>query len=1105
VNPVPSGGVVCVLFTDLVGSTELMSRLGDVAFDALRGEHFARMREAAARGGGVEVKNTGDGILVTFSSAVQALRAAVAMQQATLSQGKRAGVDLSLRVGLSLGEATFEDGDVFGTPVVEAARLVVAARPGQILASAVTRMVAGSRAPTSFSDLGALELKGLPEPLPACEVAWEPLADERLPLPVLLAQTGRVFVGRDGELERLRQLWKETQAGERRLSLLGGEPGVGKTRLAAELAAAVQAEGATVLAGRCDEDLGVPYQPFVEALRAFVAHTPETELASRLGRHGGELARLLPELAEQAPGLSPPLRSDPETERYRLFDAVTAWLRAVSVETPVLLVLDDLQWAAKPTLLLLRHVLQADEPMRLLMLATYRDTELSRTHPLTELLADLRRLSGVERIPLAGLDSSGVAAYMAEAAGHDLDEDDWVLARAIHSETEGNPFFVGEVLRHLREIGAVIHRDGRWGATTSIEELGIPEGIREVVGRRLSRLSETVNRVLTLAAVIGLEFELPVLQTVAGLDEDFLLGALDEAIAARLVVEVPGPAARHRFAHSLVRTTLYDELSGARRTALHRKVAEAIEAVHAARLDDHLTALAHHYARAAAPAAETAKAVAYASRAGDRALAQLAHDEAAAYYHQALELVEADVSVEPDDARRLGLLLSLGEAQRRAGDPAYRQTLLDAARLAEEQGDAESLARAALANSRGVLMSAHGLVDRERVATLEAALEALGQGDDPTRARLLATLGLELIYAGDGERCVDLSDQALAIARRLDEPSTLAQVLQVRYYSIFSPATLAQRLADTNELLAVAERLGDPATTAWARWLRWRAAMEVGDIELAEHELGLVEGIAAELGRPTLRWYVAFSRTSLLLVAGRIGESERLAVEASALAEATGQADALIFVSCQLFGVRREQDRLDEVLDLWVEVDDRYGGVPSMRAMLACIYAELDRPEQAQPLFEELADSGFGDDATDRFRLLTLSAAVAVAAFLGDRPRASVLHHLLVPYADQIAGVAALWLGSVAHYLGLLATTLGRFDEAEERFAAAEATHDRIGAPIWLARTRLEWARMLVSRRGPGDAERARGLLDQALATATELGLGWVEREARQVLVEAGD
>ncbi|HEX9530734.1 MAG TPA: AAA family ATPase, partial [Acidimicrobiales bacterium] len=519
-----------VLFTDLVGSTELRSRLGENAADVLRHQHDALVAGAVKASRGQVVKNLGDGVMATFVGASDAVGAAVAIQQAIGRHNRSGAAVLEVRIGISVGDVVFEADDCFGTPVIEAARLCGAAAGGQILASELVRWLARS-SEEKFTPIGSLELKGLPEPIPAVQVGWEPLPESSVPLPTFLTDIGRIFVGRDGELERLGQLWKEAMAGELRVALLAGEPGVGKTRLAAELARKAHDEGAAVLAGRCDEDLGVPYQPFVEALRHFVDHAPA--LPGRLGRYGGELARLVPELSERVPGLPAPLRSDPETERYRLFDGVASWLAAASVDEPVLLVLDDLQWAAKPTLMLLRHVVRAGGG-RVLVLGIYRDSELTHEHPLLEVVPDLRRQGGVERLSLTGLDDVGVAAFVEQASGRALDEANLALAQAIYEETEGNPFFVREVLRHLTETGAVERRDGAWTTRVPIDQLGIPEGVREVVGHRLSRLSHDTNHALRIAAVVGPEFELGVVQAAGDLGEETLLSALEEAAAARL-------------------------------------------------------------------------------------------------------------------------------------------------------------------------------------------------------------------------------------------------------------------------------------------------------------------------------------------------------------------------------------------------------------------------------------------------------------------------------------------------------------------------------------------------------------------------------------------
>ncbi len=420
-------------------------------------------------------------------------------------------------------------------------------------------------------------------------------------------------------------------------------------------------------------------------------------------------------------GLPSPLRSDPEIERYRLFEAMASWLGAASADEVLLVVLDDLHWATQPTLLLLRHVVRATFPARLLIVGTYRHTELNPAHSLVNLLADLRRDPGVERLLLEGLDEAEVMALL-EATGHPLGENARGLARALRAHTEGNPFFVGELVRHAVESETL----GREG-DGNFEHLSVPEGVHEVVLRRLGRLSEAANQALVTAAVVGAEFDLTVLAVVTGLDEEPMAEALEQAMAAGLVKEVAGANLRFRFRHQLLRASLYSSLSTARRLRLHRRVGEAIEALYRSRLDEHLPALAHHFAQAAT-GGEAATAVGYTWRAGDRALAQLAHDQAAELYTMALELFDSS-ELAGDTLRRCDLLIALGEAQRRAAHPAHRQTLLEAAAVAQEIGDVDRLAAAALANARTIGPAAE--VDHERVAVLTAALEAIGDHDSP--------------------------------------------------------------------------------------------------------------------------------------------------------------------------------------------------------------------------------------------------------------------------------------------------------------------------------------------------------------------------------------
>ncbi|MDP8932211.1 MAG: AAA family ATPase [Actinomycetota bacterium] len=908
-------------------------------------------------------------------------------------------------------------------------------------------------------------------------------------------------MGRGTEREILTRAWKEAATAARRVALVAGEPGIGKTRLAAEVASCLHAdEAAGVLYGRCDEDLGVPYQPFVEALQHFARCTPGVDLPSRLGRYGGDLVRLVPELAGSCSDLSPPLRSDPETERYRLFDAVAGWLSKASMEAPILLVVDDLQWATKPSLLLLRHVVRSPEPMRLLVVGTYRDTEVPASHPLAELLADLRTQEGVVRLALSGLDESGVVDYVEATAGRELDDDERGLARAIHAPTEGNPFFVGEVLRHLAETGAVSRRDGRWRAAGSIDDLGIPEGVREVITRRLTRLSDAANEVLILAAVAGDEFELALLEAASCLDDDSLLAGLEEATSARLVVELAGTPLHYRFAHALVRTTLYQALPGARRARFHRRIGEALETTYGNEVGDHLPALAHHFGRASGRREVVTKAIEYAARAGDRALAQLAHDEAARYYAQALALLD-EVATSDDGARRQQLLIALGDAQRRAGDPRHRDTLLDAARLARQRQDGDALARAALASSRGILPSFSATVDEDQVAVFEAALAANGSADTTVRARLLAALALELVFAPDIERRLTLSDEALTLARRLDDSATLAAVLLPRYPTVpWSP--LPERAANAEEAIRLTRALQDPAAESRALSLRFRAAMEAGDVAEAERCFRDNEGLVAGLGEPGLQWVVAVQRAGRALLAGRFDEAEQSARAAFALGEAAGQLDAQLFFAVELFALRFEQARTGELADLLDRIAVTYPRSPIFQPMAAVAKCEAGRYEEACASLHQEAADAFRRVTVDVTWLAGLCLFGDLAAALQDGLHAATLVDLLAPHASSCPTLAhgGIVLGSTSHHLGLLMTTLGDHEAAEAHFVAAAETHARIGAPAWLARTHLEWARMLLTRRQPGDAERARELLGQALSTARELGLANVERRAIEVL-----
>jgi class 3 adenylate cyclase len=511
---------VAILFTDIVGSTEWSQRLSAEVADEVRRGHFAVLRQAIADTGGTEVKNLGDGVMVVFASSSAALDCGVAMQQLVEQANRGSAESIGLRVGISGGEVDREEDDYFGDPVVEAARLCARCDSGQVLASDIVPAMAGRRSRTNHRPLGELELKGLPDPIATVEVLWEPVAGVAggVPLPDRLAvRPGVGVVGRDGELQMFADGFKRVSSdGVRELVLVSGEAGLGKTTFVAEAARTAFDQGACVLLGRCEEDLATPYQLFAKALTHYVTHAPEEQLVAHTDVYGSELQRLVPALGQRLPGLPRSTDTDPETERYLLFAALVGLFAAMSQEQPVVLVLDDLQWADAGSLQLLRHLMSQDQKMRLLVVGTYRDNELSRAHPLLDTLGALRRRDGVSRIELRGFDDAGVVAFLEAAGGQTLDDAGMGLAMSVYRETDGNPFFVSEVLRHLVDTGAIYcDTDGRWAGAEGLEGVILPDSLREVIGARVGRLGEGAQRALSLAAVIGRDFELDVLARVA--------------------------------------------------------------------------------------------------------------------------------------------------------------------------------------------------------------------------------------------------------------------------------------------------------------------------------------------------------------------------------------------------------------------------------------------------------------------------------------------------------------------------------------------------------------------------------------------------------------
>ncbi len=885
-----------------------------------------------------------------------------------------------------------------------------------------------------------------------------------------------VFVGRERELAELGRVLENALTGRGGVALVAGEPGIGKSKLATELVRLAQSKGARVLIGRCWEAGGAPaYWPWVQSMRLYIRDSEPDELRAQLNLGTAALAQLLPELHELYPDLPEPPALESEGARFRLFEAVSSFLRAASRDRPLLIVLDDLHAADEPSLLLLRFVAREIEDSRLLLVCAFRDVDPALQDPLSGTLADLAREGWTTRLGLTGLTEPDVAEYLELTTGTRPSP---ALVRAIAAETEGNPLFVTEVVRLLEAEGPLTEGD---------LSRRIPPGVRAVIGQRVARLSEPCRRLLVGASVLGRELELDVLGRLSDLERDELLDRLDEAMTERVMSVVPGSPGQLRFGHALIRDTLYDELTPARRLQLHRQAGAALESAHSADVDSHLTELAHHFV-AAAPAGQTEKAVEYAGRAGDRAAAQLAYEEAARLYELALTLVDEPVE-------RGALLLSLGRARVRAGDtPASKRAFREAAELADSGGETRQLVQAAL--EYGV--AGAGIIwdvsrdDEYLVPLLDRALEALGDADDRLRVRLLGRLaGGPLRDASfPPERRRALSTEALEIAHRLGDPATVAYALESYILSHHSPPHTPKQLELATELVEVAEQAGDKERLLHAHDERFDSLLELGDADGARAELEIMEALAQQLRTPPTDWLVQTERAMMALLEGRFADAEVELAEAFESGQRALGWNAEVVYGLQLYGLRREQGRLEEMEDLVRRSAAAYPTYWIWRCILAHLAAALGQEAEALETFDGLAANDFAALPFDEEWLVSMCVLAQTVSALGDGPRAALVYPRLQPYGDRVAvSYPEVTTGSIARDLGLLAATMGRRDDAVRHFEHALEANERIGARPWLAHTRRDLARALDSRGAAGDQELARALRAQALAAYRELGI----------------
>jgi hypothetical protein len=1009
--------------------------------------------------------------MVAFASTADAVRCAVAMQQAAAQQR---GERLAIRVGMNVGEVLQQKtgSGYFGTPVVVARRLCDQAAAGQILCSQAVSLLLVGRAAFAFRELGAVELKGIAEKVGVYEVEYE-----AEPAAGLFVQAP--FVGRRSEMARLEARLEQARSGNGAVVMVVGEPGIGKTRTLEEFSAHARQQGARVVWGRCYEGEGAPpFGPFAEAVTDYAKALPPEELEKDLASYGPALSVLAPLLRSWLPDLPAPVPLQPDEERWRLLDAVTQFFLAASQRAPIVLVLDDLHWSDAGTVAMMRHTARFAARGRILIVGAYRDVELDRQHPLADALGALRREATYERIVLHGLGEGEVSELLQAIASQEVPA---VLVRALHAETEGNPFFLREVLLHLAEEGKLYRSEGRWRSDYSVEELGIPEGVREVIGRRLSRLSKEANRLLAAASGSAGAFHLGVAAGAAALEENVALDALDEALGAQLLRATGDPEV-YDFTHALIRHTLYGELSPARQVRLHRRLAEEMERVYTDRAE-HAGEIARQWHRSSAiQGAE--RGVPHCLTAADAAEKAAAYEEAAGFLTMALDLLPED------DARRARLLARRGLAL------AWTLRPEDAVTVASEAGEL-------LAVAEGHDPAADYLAE---------AANAVSSANLSPLAWRLSSQGLRHIGARR-----DLTWALLMhfdLLRRMAEdrelpgiPLVAPESEEMHQVALRSPEWL-RRAPDE---FAV-ERIAKPRSRAEVLALPYCSPMRLG-FEAGEYRRAVSEAtefVARALAHGRLASAALgcglCARPQLAL--GELAEADQWHARGVELAERIGNPP---FIVVQLAGAPFDRVRV------------RGEGFAEY---LASVQALRGRPSpENRWVYAALLAAGAYLAAEGGLRELALRLAGAALPAL-ERAPGWEWNYLFVMFWT----VAACWELDYAKHAALLernlrtkslscdfrsvntdarlalaltCALLGRFDEATHWFAEARVVLEEQGARPLRAITDFEEARMYIRRGAAGDRERALALLDAARGPFESIGMpGWLRRveELRQQL-----
>jgi tetratricopeptide (TPR) repeat protein len=903
-------------------------------------------------------------------------------------------------------------------------------------------------------------------------VANHPSGAETVPANEAIAENPmyrRTFVGREQELRQLQRAFDAALSGQGSLIAVVGEPGIGKTALCEQISTYAAVRGGKTLVGHCYEEgsLSLPYLPFIEALRTYVLARDPDGLKQDLGSGAAEVARIVSEVRDRVTVELRQSSPDPDEDRWRLYQALSGFLHNASSVQPLLVILEDLHWADRGTIDLLVFLSRQLAGARLLVVGNYRDVEVDRAHPLSGALGELRRGSTFQRIPLRGLTADEVQRMMGAVAGQEVT---WSLAEAVHRQTEGNPLFVQEVLRYLAEEGLVTRADGRWQRAANMPlELQIPEGLRDVIGKRLSRLSPECNRVLAVAAVIGRDFALETLRALATVPEEALVEALEQAVHIGVLEEQTaiGGSVRYRFSHAFFRQTLYEEMIAPRRLRLHQEVARAIEAQYASRLPDHAVELAEHFGQST-DHADLVKAVTYSVLAAERAMAVYAHGEAARLLDHALKVQEV---VDPGDAaKRCDLLLALGGALEPAGG-AYRvatEIAPEALALAEQAADRPRASRACEVALSALFKYGIPGMSEMHAEYRDWAQRADRYADDGTPARVRADLAMSSALVAEGRNAESwaLTQRALRLAREQNDRDAL-------FHAAFRICVGRWQTEHAEEVYRVAQEFATLPRDGVSAYIQSETLWHGGDVYLRWAERNRAEDLWAQAERLT-----QLSRDPLLLLHSGTYASQRAFLDGQ-LEETLAEGERIVRESEQLgvpvsgrvlsayrcFRAKLCLGRAEEVL---ADLPPYVGGPANMRSaprrLLAL--AHLGRLAEGRSLLSEVLATHLAL-AADEIPDDDLVGLLEAATLLDDSPSTA----LLLPFAVDMPFPI---FGRVESYVDLIvgdaARLLGDFDLARVRYTRALDVAKRVCIRPEVARTHLSLAELLL-----GETTRAAG------------------------------